>query len=150
MTRPDAIAPTVAPEDLRRWHGRLVACVAAVAVLSIALLVGAVVAPNVPTTAWNRVGTVTALSAFYCFLAYRVRSGSARALRRLHISVVIGIVGVAVVVVLPGAYPWWMRVEQAVQLVLLLAIGHIITRPQLRAGCPGWDDTALFRRIRRR
>ncbi len=135
----------------RPWFVRLRAAVIAIAVLAFALLGGAIAnAGTLPPTAWNRVGTVAALALFYLFLVHRLGRGSKVAMLRMHISVAIGLLGVAVVVFLPGDYPWWMRVEQAVQLVLLVFVAYVIRRPQVRAAFPGWTETAISRRRRER
>ena len=145
------VASSRAAASWRPWFVRLRAAVIAIAVLAFALLGGAIAtAGTLPPTAWNRVGTVAALSLFYLFLVYRLGRGSKAALLRMHISVVIGLLGVAVVVFLPGDYPWWMRVEQTVQLVLLVFVAYVIRRPQVRAAFPGWTETRFSRRRRER
>lgn len=152
MTAPDPDRPVDQTHPgWHDWYLRLRAATIAIAVLSAVLLVGAIAtASTLPVTAWNRVAAVVLLSLFYLFLVFRLGRGSSRALRRLHITVIIGIVGVALVVVLPGQYPWWMRVEQAVQLLLLLAMGYIIRRPEVRAAFPGWSESPVGRRRRAR
>ncbi|HEX4249436.1 MAG TPA: hypothetical protein VH008_16355 [Pseudonocardia sp.] len=152
MTAPDPDHTTdPAHPGWHDWFVRLRACTITIAVLSAILLVGAIAtASTLPVAAWNRVAAVVLLSLFYLFLVFRLGRGSSRALRRLHVTVIIGIVGVALVVVLPGQYPWWMRAEQAVQLLLLLAMGYIIRRPEVRAAFPGWSESAVGRRRRAR
>jgi hypothetical protein len=79
---------------------------------------GGLVTPAV----WVR-GTIVAASALLTLaFAGRAARGSRPAYRRLRIVSAAMLVAVAVIVALPGAFPVWMRLEQAGCGVLLLAV----------------------------
>jgi hypothetical protein len=138
MTRNVPSAPEVAGRTSGpgwpTYYSRLKWTIIANAVLSAALVATCLaLMDHLPATVWNRVGTVGALSLFYLFLAFRLRNGSARALLRLKFSSVVGVIGVLLVIAVPGdGYPLWIRIEQAVQLLLLLHLAYIVYRPAVR------------------
>lgn len=102
--------------------------VAATAVLSM-------VAPSaVNPVVWIRAAGVLVLSLLCVRWAARLRDGSRSAYRRLLWVSVAGSLGIAALALLPGTpYPVWVRVEQAVQGVVLLALAWTLTRPAVRA-----------------
>ncbi|GII32468.1 hypothetical protein [Planotetraspora mira] len=82
---------------------------------------------------WIRAAGVLLLALLSLRWAARMRDGARSAwLRMLWVSVV-GPIGIAALVLLPGPYPMWARVEQAVQGLLLLGVAWSVTRPQVRA-----------------
>ena len=82
---------------------------------------------------WIRAAGVLVLSLMSLLWATRMRDGARSAwLRMLWVSVA-GPIGIAALVLLPGPYPMWARVEQAVQGLLLLGVAWGVTRPQVRA-----------------
>ncbi|KAB8191066.1 hypothetical protein FH608_031040 [Nonomuraea phyllanthi] len=93
------------------------------------------VAPSlVNPTVWIRAVGVLVLSLLYLRWAARLRGGSRRVYRRLLWVSVAGSLGIAALALLPGTpYPAWVRVEQAVQGVILLALAWVLTRPAVRA-----------------
>jgi hypothetical protein len=95
---------------------------------------------------WGRVlGNVVA-SVVYVFLVRALLRGRRWAYRRVIWLGIIGIVALGVLWVTP--YPAWMRVEQVVQSLVLLALVWFVTRPEVREHfhtAPG----ANIRRFRR-
>lgn len=71
---------------------------------------------------WTR-GTLISVSAVLTFLfAVQAARGSARAYLRLRIIALIQLVAIVAIIVVPGAFPLWMKVEQGVCGLLLLGL----------------------------
>jgi hypothetical protein len=81
---------------------------------------------------WIR-GTIVVASALLT-LAFTVRAarGSRRAFRRLRLISAIMVVAIVVIVALPGTFPVWMKIEQAVCGVLLLGVVLMVNGKHLR------------------
>ena len=81
------------------------------------------------------------VSVIYVFLVRALLRGRRWAYRRVILIGAAGIVGLLVLQFTP--YPSWMRVEQAVQGVVLAAMLYFVLRPEVRAhfakGLPGRD-----------
>jgi hypothetical protein len=102
--------------------------VAATALLSV--VDPAVVNPVV----WIRAVGVLALAGLSLRWAAQLDRGSRGAYRRLLWVSVAGSIGIALLALLPDSpYPLWVRVEQAVQGLVLLALAWTLTRPAVRA-----------------
>jgi hypothetical protein len=65
--------------------------------------------------------------------AARAAQGERFSFIRLRITSVIVPVVIAVLIVLPGAFPLWMKVEQALCGLCILAVAILVNRPALRA-----------------
>ncbi|MEV3858727.1 hypothetical protein AB0J38_30990 [Streptomyces sp. NPDC050095] len=120
-----------------RTAKRLIGCYLA---LSAATLVAVVLlrhhAGVVDDAVWTRTVIVAGSAVFtYRFAAVAAR-GSRGAYRRLRIVTAAMTVAVAVIVALPGLFPVWLRLEQAVCGMLLLAVVIDVN---------GRDVRALFR-----
>jgi hypothetical protein len=96
---------------------------------------------------WGRVlGNVVA-SVIYVFLVRALLRGRRWAYRRVIVLGIVGVIALAVLWVTP--YPAWIRVEQVLQSVVLLALVYFVTRPEVREHfrtAPG----ANIRRFRKR
>ena len=80
---------------------------------------------------WGRLVGVLVVSALYIWRASALRRGSRGAYRRMILICVVGLIGI--VYLLAGAhYPVWMRVEQVLQGVVLIALLFAVTRPAVR------------------
>jgi hypothetical protein len=88
---------------------------------------------HVPSTVWGRVIGLLVASPLYLLFANRMAAGRRWAYVRLRVLSVLGTVGIAVLVALPGLYPVWMRAEQAAQGVVLLALAVVVSRPALKS-----------------
>lgn len=80
---------------------------------------------------WGRLVGVLLVSALYVWRAFSLRAGKRRAYLRLIWICVIGLLGIVYLIV--GAqYPIWMRVEQIIQGVVLIALLLAVTRKPVR------------------
>jgi hypothetical protein len=86
---------------------------------------------------WVR-GTIVVASALL-MSAFAVRSarGSRKAYLRLRLTSGAMVVAIAVIVSLPGLFPLWMRAEQAVCGLVLLAVVVIVNGRRLRSAFAG-------------
>ncbi|MEV0308448.1 hypothetical protein [Nonomuraea fuscirosea] len=107
-------------------------------VLSAALVVATAVlqfvSPSlVKPVVWIRAICVLVLSLLALRWTAWVHEGHRGACRRLLWVSVAGSVGIAVLTLLPDTpYPMWVRVEQAIQGVVLIALARTLTRPAVR------------------
>jgi hypothetical protein len=102
--------------------------VAATAVLSVAN--PSAVNPIV----WIRAVGVLVLALLCLRWAVQLRRGSRSAYRRLLWVSIAGSLGIAALALLPNTpYPLWVRVEQAVQGLVLLALAWTLSRPAIRS-----------------
>lgn len=82
---------------------------------------------------WVRGSIVAAASLLTLLIAVRADRGDRRMLLRLRIVTAITLVAIVVIVALPGAFPVWFRLEQAIcGLLLLPAVILINRRPAVR------------------
>ena len=88
---------------------------------------------HVPGAAWGRVIGLLVASPLYLLVANRMAAGRRWAYRRLRVLSVLGTVGIAVLVSVPGPYPVWMRVEQGVQGLILLALAVVMAQPAIKS-----------------
>jgi len=106
----------------------------AVSVLTLAAIVllrndASVVNPAV----WIRGTIVAASSVLTLAFAAGAARGSRGAYRRLRIITAVMPVAIVVIIALPGTFPLWMKVEQAVCGVLLLGVVAIVNGRGMRA-----------------
>jgi hypothetical protein len=83
------------------------------------------------TALWARLAATVLVSGFYIWRAYALRNGSRGAYLRLYYICVGGLVGIGYLL-LSGSYPVWMRVEQGLQAVVLVALLIAVSRSPLR------------------
>jgi hypothetical protein len=83
------------------------------------------------TALWTKLGATVLVSALYIWRAYALRRGSRGAYIRLYYICVAGLVGVFYLIV-AGQYPVWMRVEQGLQAVVLVALILAVSRKEVR------------------
>ncbi|MFI5782213.1 hypothetical protein [Nocardia sp. NPDC051570] len=103
-----------------------------------AVTFGAVVALRdhaevVNSAVWVRTSIVLGTSALMLRFAVRAESGGARAYLRLRIVSAIMLVAIIVIVASPGPFPGWLRIEQSVCGVVLLAVVVTVNRARVRA-----------------
>jgi hypothetical protein len=112
----------------------LVRCYLGLSVLALVAIVAMRHDPAAVTPAvWIR-GTIVAASALLMTtFADRSARGSARAFLRLRIVSAIVEVAIVVIVALPGAFPVWFRIEQAVCGLLLLVVVLLVNGGRLRS-----------------
>lgn len=80
---------------------------------------------------WGRLVGVLLVSALYIWRAFSLRKGKRRAYLRLIWICVAGLAGI-VYLIAAGQYPVWMRVEQVLQGVVLIALLVAVTRRPVR------------------
>jgi len=86
--------------------------------------------PELVTTAvWIRTPLVAASAAVLLLFARRAAGGHAGSFRRLRIISIAVLVAIIVVVAWPGAFPTWVRIEQAVCGLFMLSV---VVRTNLR------------------
>ncbi|NBH02442.1 hypothetical protein [Amycolatopsis sp. SID8362] len=106
---------------------------AALSLLTLAVIVLLRNHPAVVTDAvWVRATLVVASSLLTFAFARSAARGSKKGLLRLRIVSAVMLVAIAVIVALPGLFPLWLRLEQGVCGLLLLAVTVLIYRPRSR------------------
>ena len=82
---------------------------------------------------WTR-GTIVVASALLTFaFARRAARGSKKGFLRLRIVSAVMLVAIVVIIALPGTFPLWMKFEQGVCGLLLLAVALIVNGKHLRS-----------------
>ena len=82
---------------------------------------------------WIR-GSLVVASAVVLFLAsLRASGGDARAFLRVRLISAIVLVAIVVIIALPGTFPLWLKIEQAVCGFLLLGVVILVNGRRLRA-----------------
>ncbi len=84
---------------------------------------------------WSRVATVAVIAIVYSFIIRSLRRGRRRSWIRIMILSVVSLAGIAYLI-FSGQYPAWVRVEQVVQALVLVALLWAATRPGVRAHFP--------------
>jgi hypothetical protein len=84
---------------------------------------------------WSRVATVAVIAVVYTFIIRSLRRGRRRSWIRIMILSVVSLAAIVYLIV-SGQYPVWVRVEQIVQAVVLVALLWAATRPAVRAHFP--------------
>lgn len=133
-------SPAIAPVDL---HARSQAALRTVTALigtylgiSAATLVAIILLRDNPaivnTAVWIR-GTVVVASAALMFaFARRANAGAPRAFLRVRLISAIMVVAIVVIIALPGTFPLWMKLEQAVCGALLVVVVVLVNGRRLR------------------
>lgn len=81
---------------------------------------------------WSRSIGILVASAVYVWLAFRLRAGKRSAYRRVWWIAIAGSAGL-LYLILAGQYPVWLRIEQGLQMVVLLLLLWSVSRPAVRA-----------------
>lgn len=120
---------------MRNDHLRtVVKLLAAFLVISVGTVVAAVVMRHDPAlvtaAVWVRTPLVTASAAVLLLFARRAAAGHRASFRRLRVISMVVLAAIVVVVAWPGAFPAWLRVEQAVCGVVMLSV---VVRTNLRS-----------------
>ncbi|NIH84290.1 hypothetical protein [Amycolatopsis granulosa] len=76
---------------------------------------------------------VAATAVLMFAFAHRAVRGSRGAWRRWRVMAAVMIVAIVVIVAIPGAFPVWLRIEQGVCGLLLIAVVALISRRSVRA-----------------
>ena len=82
---------------------------------------------------WVRATLVVASSLLTFAFARSAARGSKKGLLRLRIVAAVMLVAIVVIVVLPGLFPVWLRIEQAVCGLLLLGVTVLVNGRRARA-----------------
>ncbi|GHG07745.1 hypothetical protein GCM10017567_25500 [Amycolatopsis bullii] len=105
--------------------------------LSVLTLVAIVLLRNdhalVTDAVWVRATLVVASSLLTFAFARSAARGSRKGLLRLRIVAAAMLVAIAVIVALPGLFPMWLRIEQAVCGLLLLGVTVLVNGRRVRA-----------------
>ena len=108
----------------------------AYAALSVLTLVVIVLFRNHPamvtSAVWVRATIVFASSLLTFAFARSAARGSRKGLLRLRIVSAVMLVAIVVIVVLPGLFPLWLRIEQAACGLLLLGVTVLVNGRRLR------------------
>jgi hypothetical protein len=116
----------------------LLVAYAALSVLTVGVLFVLRDDPAVATApAWVRASIVLVSSLLTLLFAAQAAAGSARGYLRLRLVTAIMLVAIIVIVAIPGAFPVWLRVEQAVCGLLLAGVVLLINRAPVRAQFAG-------------
>jgi hypothetical protein len=79
-------------------------------------------------------GTIVVISALVMFtFTARASRGSSRAYLRLRLASVIMVAAIAVIIVLPGTFPLWLKIEQGVCGLILLGVVVIVNGKRMRS-----------------
>lgn len=134
MTAPDTTPSTDRTRAAFRPVTALVAGYLGLSALTLAAIIALRDHPTIVTApVWVR-GTIVLASAVLTFLfAIRAARGSARGFLRLRIVTAVMLVAIVVIVALPGAFPVWLRIEQAVCGLLLLGVVALVNGRRLRS-----------------
>lgn len=122
------------------FHGTklLVGTYVAVSILTLAAIVVLRNHPDLVTDAvWVRATIVVLSSALTAMFTAQAAKGSRRGYLRLRLVSAIMLVAIVVIVALPGAFPMWLRVEQAVCGLLLLGVVLQVNSTNVRASFAG-------------
>ncbi|MFF4183464.1 hypothetical protein ACFYZ9_09760 [Streptomyces sp. NPDC001691] len=88
---------------------------------------------DVNSAVWVR-GTIVVVSALVTYgCAVRAARGSRSAYRRLRVISGVMVVAIAAIIALPGAFPVWMKAEQGLCGVLLIAVVALVNGSHLRS-----------------
>ncbi|GLV59978.1 hypothetical protein KDH_68010 [Dictyobacter sp. S3.2.2.5] len=112
----------------------LVGCYLAISVLT---LLAAIVLRNNPAivtpAVWIRGIIVVASASLTASFTAQMARGSRRGYLRLRIVSAIMLIAVVVIIVLPGTFPLWMKIEQGVCGLLLLGVVVLVNGRHLRS-----------------
>ncbi|HEY4459622.1 MAG TPA: hypothetical protein VGN81_35245 [Pseudonocardiaceae bacterium] len=85
------------------------------------------------TSLWGRIAGNVVVSVLYVWRSFALRRGSRYAYLRTYYIAIVGLIGIVYLVAVSTAYPVWMRVEQVIQGVVLIALLVAVSRPAVRA-----------------
>jgi hypothetical protein len=80
---------------------------------------------------WTKLVTTVLVAGLYIWRAYALRRGSRGAYLRLYYLCILGIIGI-VYLIASNQYPVWMRVEQVLQALVLVALLVAVSRKEVR------------------
>lgn len=92
---------------------------------------------------WIRGSIVVASAALMGRFAAGASRGSGRAWLRLRLVSTIMIVAIAVIIALPGTFPVWMKIEQGLCGLILIAVAVIVNGHDVRALFAARSSTAF-------
>lgn len=81
---------------------------------------------------WGRVITEVILGAAFFLFTFLWRRGKFWGYLRMLMTSCLALVSTLSVVVLAGDYSWWLRAEQAIQAVVVVALLYVLTRSVIR------------------
>ena len=82
---------------------------------------------------WGRLAGNVIVSVFYVWRSFALRRGSRYAYVRTYYIAIVGLLALVYLFVVSNQYPVWMRVEQVLQALVLLALLIAVSRPAVRA-----------------
>ncbi|MES9511951.1 hypothetical protein ABWJ92_37125 [Streptomyces sp. NPDC000609] len=117
-------------------YGRVRALFVTVLAISIATLgIAALIGGN--AAVWIRSIIVTAIAAVLISLAGKASRGSRAAYLRMRLMSTVAPLAIMIIIALPhDGFPIWMKVDQAVVGVLLLAVAVMVGRKDVRQAYP--------------
>ena len=123
-------APIALSEPRLPDHGRTISWLVGAYVALSALAVVVAEAVHGRQAAATRTHAIIVLVSGVLTARFTARAlrGSPRALLRLRIVTVVVPVAIAVIIAIPGDFPVWMKLEQAVGFVLLVAVAALLRR----------------------
>lgn len=101
-------------------------------IISLGALVMLFLLSNQTQEAWVHGVIVAATSLLMALFARGVLKGKARAYLRLRITTIVMVVAIAVTTAIPGDFPDWMKLEQAVCGLLLIAAVIVLNSSKMR------------------
>jgi hypothetical protein len=111
--------------------------VAAYAALSVVTLVAVILLRNNPNivnvAVWIRGCFAAASGLTLTLFAIGAARGSRPAFRRVRIISAVIVVAIAAIILLPGTFPLWMKIEQGVCELLLIGVVILVNRRHVRA-----------------
>lgn len=112
---------------------QLVVAYLAVSVLTLVAIVLLRDTSAVNDAVWVRGVIVVASALLTASFTARAARGSSRAFLRLRIVTAVMVVAISVIIALPGMFPLWMKIEQGVCGLLLLAVVLVVNGGHLRS-----------------
>lgn len=110
--------------------------------------VAAALRDSVTPAVWVRSTIILAVGLFLLLCGRHMRRGRRWAYVRAKWIAALGSVGFVGVAALPGPFPAWMRIEQAAQALVFLALAWMLTRPALASFFPRVDAPVRARAAR--
>ena len=111
--------------------------VAAYAALSVVTLAAIILLRNNPdivnVAVWIRGCFAAASGVTLTIFAISAARGSRPAFRRVRIISAVIVVAIAAIILLPGTFPLWMKIEQGVCELLLIGVVILVNRRHVRA-----------------
>jgi hypothetical protein len=127
--------------EIRTALGRVRGLVGVYLAISVLTLVGIVLLRHhvtvVTDAVWVRGSIVVASATLMSVFAARAAQGSKGAFRRLRVVSAVMVVAIVVIVAVPGVFPVWMKVDQAVCGVVLLSVVLVVNGKHLRTAFGG-------------